>query len=1409
MKRSLGDLLASLHGDLVHAHEAWEQDVLPHLVDACRRDVHEDTGALGRWQAWLASDGGAVIGQLAGPRAAHQLDALGHVLAAAQLVASEGRWSADDSEHLLGRLPAEIVAAYPRPFLRDLLRQLGGRPAIPIATARVLFPLVLSSGGAVLAQFRVDLLSGTGEVFLDPRQAVSHELHPVFAATVDQARGLARSLLGDGARSGDVRIAIEPHDPAKGVHLQRCLLEGPSAGGALALGLWSLWQGMPLDTGLVVSFALAATSGVTDGRCHEVGGDIEKARGALELKLRTLLLAAEQPGDVDAWGKELGLTVARAATLHEATGIASGLARDLRAYYEALIDKLSETPWKHADGLPVRTEDIAIPVRVLKEQPRETGRRRDREQNDERDRRLPYVDPEVARYYEEPTLERRKELVDWRTEQGNIQRAVVLGAPGGGKSFLAALTAIGLAREGLAALADGRPLDELPVPVHLDLADLAKTLDNQDDPARALVDVLRRSTPRLKDIAWDWIAERARSDRGWLLLDALDQVEHERRPVLHGWLEQVQNQGWRCSALVTCRSANYDRGSLPWRSLAEYELAPFEPGDVRRLVDRWFARDPNRGRLLEGALDRSYPLAHACRSPLVASLVCLVHEERALDDQVRRADLYPRALRLLLKRGWQQRGVVHRESAVDDRLWLLEHLAWNLFPKHPEVNQFPYAEVRKALQEGTRGLGLDLTPTAARDELLDAGILVEAGLDARGESQFSFLHRSFLEYLAGRALARRANGEGWQSIADLVDKKAWHPAWHEVILFLAGQLHDPAPLLDTLADEAKDDFFRHRLALVAELISELNTSGAATDITTDLWKVWFRAANLRGSNGLPHLNRALGAIDVPSLWDAVKQNLTDADASCRERAALGLALLASRTQRRHEAMKLLLPALSGEQEGDVRYQIIEALLEYVRRDPTLAVTHPTLHDVWLGLLDDQEPTTRSDAVEALSLISHQSDSRRIVSTLLARLEGGEEEPLVTRQIARALVSLEATARGNLLDTVTPIILANCFQSWCIDVAGLLYDQGLLVGPQRSELIANLLDQLRYTQSTNDSVDPNTIGNAAHVIARIGGLDSDEVVSALVSMVESKQHLAAARGAILGALGSAAHRPDVRSILLEATKNETGGNVLVALRALSSSSCAGALEPALLASAITRFAEDNEYFYGFTEDFAISADLHVPDGLVPALAEHLLAASDQRHQQNYLYAMMALGAASLLRSDVLDWCVERLESDLTELSLRTSIYSALTQAGKVGARDPALRGSVMRALISCMRREWADYRELPPELKMDHEMTAWAIEAWLVPEWDAHVTTELISVMRLETSDWAVSVMADVVCALGSGEDRAKQLFERLLREYPMDGKGLGVVVRHVHAEGVRAFRLPNRQWQVRGMPELSGRTQNA
>ena len=157
------------------------------------------------------------------------------------------------------------------------------------------------------------------------------------------------------------------------------------------------------------------------------------------------------------------------------------------------------------------------------------------------------------------------------------------------------------------------------------------------------------------------------------------------------------------------------------------------------------------------------------------------------------------------------------------------------------------------------------------------------GSSESGTSLFRFIHRTFHEYLAGGFLAglvnsgRQSDEErspgwdakiyAWQEILDddglpkkpedgaphtdawrlvhvpvwqFVAKKAWDPRYKQPLLFLAGQLRHPndkAELLDIVAFEQggtvdgqevvgeKDDLFRHRLALAAQMVPEIVPEG--------------------------------------------------------------------------------------------------------------------------------------------------------------------------------------------------------------------------------------------------------------------------------------------------------------------------------------------------------------------------------------------------------------------------------------------------------------------------------------------------------------------------------------------------------------------------------------------------------
>jgi hypothetical protein len=582
------------------------------------------------------------------------------------------------------------------------------------------------------------------------------------------------------------------------------------------------------------------------------------------------------------------------ATLEHLVAVRSQLAEELRDYFSQLVETLDRTPWFRA-GEIIRASEIVIPPRVFKVDttpalPR-TARRIGAQTNEAAQSYWTLQDligPEVAALYEEPAWLERQVEVNWDEERGHVQRAIVLGAPGGGKSCLAGALVVDLAAKAREAIDQQTvSLEELPLPVHLQVAELA----NPDLPASPLEAVLAllRQKYRLSSQLEQWLHARLPGEQGWFIMDALDEVNDQHRKCLVERLQTLETQGWQARVLLTCRSGQYDRALLPWARLTEYELTTFHPPEIRQLVERWFGRGREPAAALWRILERNFALRRACRNPLLATLVCLAHQERPITEETRRGDLYARVLRGLARQAWKKKPLPVNHPYVDDLLPLLESVAYKLLEQHPERNLFTRHEITELIRSSTdcplpRALwssaspalhpaALAYVPTLLREELHECGLLVDAGLSASGEAQCSFCHRSFLEFLTARGLARRHNRAGWQTIAGLVDRKSWHPAWQETLLLLVGQLADPKPLLEMLRDPAPtssnpagDDVFRHRLALAALALTETtpafrSTHAALVDgITNEVVEVWMHYHSENGKDVVRHLDRAVAAL---------------------------------------------------------------------------------------------------------------------------------------------------------------------------------------------------------------------------------------------------------------------------------------------------------------------------------------------------------------------------------------------------------------------------------------------------------------------------------------------------------------------------------------------------------------------
>ncbi|MEA3309412.1 MAG: SUMF1/EgtB/PvdO family nonheme iron enzyme, partial [Chloroflexota bacterium] len=413
------------------------------------------------------------------------------------------------------------------------------------------------------------------------------------------------------------------------------------------------------------------------------------------------------------------------------------------------------------------------------------------------------------------------------------QRLVLLGDPGSGKSTFVNFVALCLAGERLeqeptlARLREPLPAvdedkDETQelqpwshgalLPVHVVLRDFAaRGLPPVGEPATAkhLWDFITAELEKaaLGDYAPHLIQHLQRKG-GLILLDGLDEVPEadQRRTQIIQAVEAFAGTFRKCRFLVTSRTYAYQQQAWRLDSFQETVLAPFDQGQIRRFVKRWYAHiaqlralssDEAQGRavLLQRAIFNSERLQALAERPLLLTLMASLHAWRGGSLPERREVLYADTVDLLLD--WWERPkavrdaegnyVVRQPSLAEwlrvdrDKVReLLERLAYESHAAQPEL--LGTADVSEGQLLGGL-LRLSQNPTANPAQLVRylsqrAGLLVP-----RGVGVYTFPHRTFQEYLAACHLTdcdypeqvaelARSDPNRWREVTLLAGAKA-------------------------------------------------------------------------------------------------------------------------------------------------------------------------------------------------------------------------------------------------------------------------------------------------------------------------------------------------------------------------------------------------------------------------------------------------------------------------------------------------------------------------------------------------------------------------------------------------------------------------------------------------------------
>lgn len=397
------------------------------------------------------------------------------------------------------------------------------------------------------------------------------------------------------------------------------------------------------------------------------------------------------------------------------------------------------------------------------------------------------------------------ETIAWDEQaSGRFGQVVILGDPGFGKSWLLRYEARQLAHRAIDHLNGDRGDDvhhvDLPIWIHL---------PNVSPEGGTFEDTIVTIAGRKRSSRFhDYVRRQLVSDRAIVLLDAWDEVRPlPLRQKIQELVESFARAHPRSRAMLTSRIVGYSETLPPLPVAKELKLLAFGQNQIESFVEVWFGPDKSAPFLTRL---RQRPQVHGlARIPLMLAMLCRACPDGDFPNS--RSDLYERCLKGLLfewkrddrksYRGDLVMNAPNPESMVKALLDLLGRIA--LYMTEHELEQVEGDDldefVQTFQQEPHKPISnlVGISPAAIVGQLKKDGVfVVRRGHHTR---PFRFLHRTFREYCAARALSREP---------DYIDKaltSVYESAWDQVLVTLGGILKNPGPYIAALLRENRED----------------------------------------------------------------------------------------------------------------------------------------------------------------------------------------------------------------------------------------------------------------------------------------------------------------------------------------------------------------------------------------------------------------------------------------------------------------------------------------------------------------------------------------------------------------------------------------------------------------------------
>ncbi|MGJ8654801.1 MAG: NACHT N-terminal Helical domain 1-containing protein [Akkermansiaceae bacterium] len=416
-------------------------------------------------------------------------------------------------------------------------------------------------------------------------------------------------------------------------------------------------------------------------------------------------------------------------------------------------------------------------------------------------------------------------------------------------------------------------------------------LPDISDFASCSVSTIGKSAPD------NWIYDRLKSGKAFVLIDGLDEVTENKREDVKKWLGELVETFPEVRYVVTSRPHAAEEGWLDADSFTDAELQEMETKDVYEFVEHWHdavsdginaPEEKEEVKELSNALieklSKNPSIHRLATSPLLCALLCALHRQRVQNLPNDRLELYRVCVEMFLRRDEERRidGSDYIKITDRQKFELLQKMAWwmisngrtTITPEEAAERFHDYYDLLHRV-----------------DSIVNAGkkvtdlFLQRIGIIRMlAHSKIDFPHRTFQEYLAAR---EAVDGDH----TGLLVNNAHDDQWREVFILAAGllpPLRAEQMLAELLEKSDLDVKNRETLILTAIACLAVVNSQASKDSTV------YREIKKRLNSILPPSSMteaktlaAAGDLVVPYLERPSSMNVIKAKASVRVLALVG------------------------------------------------------------------------------------------------------------------------------------------------------------------------------------------------------------------------------------------------------------------------------------------------------------------------------------------------------------------------------------------------------------------------------------------------------------------------------------------------------------------------------------------